>query len=196
MRLGTRKLLDKAFSGLGLFSIGLIAASLLLSRVHADTPYWQVALSALVLGLGLGMTLQPIIVAVQNAVDLRDLGTATGSTTFFRSLGGAVGTAIFGAVLGMRLDHYLGDLTGAAGLPTGSAELTNIQAIRQLAEPARDLVLSAFAKAIDDVFLSSIPFIAVALIVSLFLEERTLRSGPVRHAAEPTQAPEDLVATG
>lgn len=177
----------KIFPTLG--SVILIVASLLLSRVHADTQYWQIALSALVLGVGLGMTLQPIIVAVQNAVDLRDLGTATGSTTFFRSLGGAVGTAIFGAVLGMRLDHYFGDVTGAG-------ELTNIQAIRQLAEPARHIVLTAFSKAIDDVFLSSIPFIAVALIVSLFLEERPLRSGPLRHAAEPAQAPEELMAVG
>jgi len=184
----------KIFPALG--SAILIFAALFLSRVHADTTYWQVAMSALVLGIGLGMTLQPIIVAVQNSVDPRDMGTATGSTTFFRSLGGAVGTAIFGAVLGMRLDHYLGTLIGASGMPQGSADLTNIQNLRQLAEPARHLVLGAFSKAIDDVFLSSIPFIAVAFIVSLRLEERPLRSGPLRHEPEPTQAPEDVVAVG
>jgi hypothetical protein len=142
------------------------------------------------------MTLQPIVVAVQNSVDLRDMGTATGSTTFFRSLGGAVGTAIFGAVLGMRLDHYLGDIIGASGMPLGAGDMTNIQILRQLAEPTRHLVLGAFSKAIDDVFLSSIPFIAVAFIVSLFLEERPLRSGPLRQAPEHAQAPEDLVAVG
>lgn len=184
----------KIFPTLG--SAILIFAALFLSRIHADTSYWQVAISALVLGIGLGMTLQPIIVAVQNSVDPRDMGTATGSTTFFRSLGGAVGTAIFGAVLGIRLDHYLGDIIGAAGVPLGSGDMTNIQVLRQLAEPARGLVLAAFSKAIDDVFLTSIPFIAVAFIVSLFLEERPLRSGPLRHAAEPAQAQEDLVAIG
>jgi EmrB/QacA subfamily drug resistance transporter len=184
----------KIFPTLG--SAILIVAALFLSRVHADTSYWQIAISALVLGIGLGMTLQPIVVAVQNSVDLRDMGTATGSTTFFRSLGGAVGTAIFGAVLGMRLDHYLGDIIGASGMPLGAGDMTNIQILRQLAEPTRHLVLGAFSKAIDDVFLSSIPFIAVAFIVSLFLEERPLRSGPLRQAPEHAQAPEDLVAVG
>ena len=74
------------------------------------------ALFIFLLGAGLGFTMQTIVVAVQNDVDRRDLGSATSAVTFFRSMGGAFGTAIFGAVLSARITHYLADL-----LPAGAA---------------------------------------------------------------------------
>jgi len=135
-------------------------------------------------------------VAVQNAVEMRDLGTATSSTTFFRSLGGAIGAAIFGAVLGIRLDHYLGE--AVAGLPTSGASLeaNNIQAMQALKGPERDFVLGAFTNAIDDVFLACLPFIVLALIVALFLEERPLRSGPTHRAPSDRTANQEVISVG
>ncbi|HKG26034.1 MAG TPA: MDR family MFS transporter [Thermomicrobiales bacterium] len=165
----------------------LIVALLLLTRLHVATSYWQVAIYLFLFGAGLGMTLQTIVVAVQNAVEMRDLGAATSSTTFFRSLGGAVGAALFGAVLGIRLDHYLHQAYRGAASSAAVLDANNIQAMQRLTEPDRHLVLGAFTHALDDVFLTCLPFIALALIVALFLEERPLRSGPTR----PTVASEE-----
>lgn len=160
----------------------IIAGALsLLSTLGLGTPYWQVGLYAFAFGAGLGLTMQTITTAVQNAVDRRDMGTATSSTTFFRSLGGSIGAALFGAVLSSRLAYHLGQ--GLAGLPGGGAsaggvEANNVQAIQALAEPARSLVLGAFAGAIDDVFRVGVPLVLVAFVVALFLPEVPLRGGP------------------
>ncbi|MEA2529291.1 MAG: hypothetical protein QOG89_935 [Thermomicrobiales bacterium] len=176
----------------------LIAALLLLSQLGIETPYWQVAVYAFLFGGGLGLTLQTIVVAVQNAVEMRDMGAATSSTTFFRSLGGAVGAAVFGAVLGIRLDHYLDQAYAGAGAGTAAVDANDIQAMQRLAEPDRHLVLGAFTHALDDVFLTCVPFIVLALVVALFLEERPLRGGPTRAApaSDPTVAPSDVVTVG
>jgi MFS family permease len=165
----------------------VLVALLVLSRLDVESSYWHVALGAYLFGTGLGMTLQTIVVAVQNAVEMRDLGAATSSTTFFRSLGGAIGAALFGAVLGIRLDHYLDKAFG--GNAAGAAvDANNIQAMQELAEPNRHLVLGSFTNAVDDVFLVCIPFIAVALFVALFLEERPLRGGPTAPAQDDEQS--------
>jgi EmrB/QacA subfamily drug resistance transporter len=157
----------------------IILGLLLLSQLKADTPYWQVAVYAFVFGLGLGMTMQTVMVAVQNAVSMRDMGVATSSLTFTRSLGGAIGTALFGAILNSRLATHLGEGAAAAGIDPGaiSPEATgDIQAMQNLEEPARGLVLGAFTDALTDLFLVAIPFVVVALVISLFLREVPLRT--------------------
>jgi MFS family permease len=157
----------------------MIVALFLLSLLEVDTPYWQLGCYAFVFGFGLGLTMQTIVVAVQNAVPFRDMGTATSSTTFFRSLGGAIGAAIFGAVLGNRLSHHLVERFAAApeaGSPS-AIDISDVEAIQRLSEPQKTLVLTAYTDAIVDVFLFAIPFVALALIVSLFLKEIPLRTG-------------------
>ncbi|HEY3108028.1 MAG TPA: MDR family MFS transporter, partial [Chloroflexota bacterium] len=153
---------------------------LLLSTIGLGTPYWRVGLYAFTFGLGLGLTMQTITTAVQNAVEMRDMGTATSSTTFVRQLGSSIGAALFGAVLSSRLAVHLADRLGSlpAGAPPPSAlDANNVQAIQALAEPARSLVLSAFAAAIDDVFRVGVPLVTVAFVVALFLPEVPLRGG-------------------
>src|SRR6266540_1624050 len=142
----------------------LVAALYLLSGLAVDTPYWQVALYEYLFGAGLGLTLQTIITAVQNAVDFRDLGAATSSTTFFRQMGGAIGAAVFGAVLSSRLAQYLSEELARAGIRSGAGGLSvnanDVQAVQHLAEPVKSVVLGAFSHALDDVFLVGVPFIA------------------------------------
>jgi EmrB/QacA subfamily drug resistance transporter len=160
-------------------SVLIIVALLLLSRLHVDTPYWQVAIYAFVFGLGLGFTMQTVMVAVQNAVPFRDMGVATSSVTFTRSLGSAVGTAIFGAILNNRLATHLADRVGDAGASVGaiSPESTsNIQVMHNLEEPVRGLVLGAYTDALTDLFLVGVPFVVVALAVALLLKEIPLRT--------------------
>jgi predicted MFS family arabinose efflux permease len=161
-------------SGAVVIALGL----LLLSRTGVDTPFWQVALCELVFGAGLGLTMQTILVAVQNAVSFRDMGTATSAVTFFRQLGGSIGAAAFGAVLSSRLAVHLADQLG--GAPTGAAggiDPNDVQAIQQLPEPVRSNVLEAFSRALDDVFLAGVPFMLVAFVVALFLKDVPLRGG-------------------
>jgi EmrB/QacA subfamily drug resistance transporter len=160
----------------------LVLSLFLLSRLAVDTPFWQVALYEYLFGAGLGFTLQTIVTAIQNAVDFRDLGAATSSTTFFRQMGGAIGAAVFGAVLSSRLTHYLTQQLAQAGVRPGAAgprvDANDVQAIQRLAEPVKHLVLGAFTSALDDVFLVGVPFLLVAFVVSLFLKEVPLRTGP------------------
>lgn len=171
----------------------LIPALMLLGRLGVDTPYWQVAIDAFLFGAGLGLSMQTITTAVQNAVSYRDIGTATSSTTFFRQIGASIGAAIFGAVFSSRLAHHLAEqLAGAPGAaPAGGAPINanNIQAIQRLGEPIKHIVLTAFSDALDDVFLACVPAIIVALVVALFLKEVPLRTGAAPAAASEVSAP-------
>jgi EmrB/QacA subfamily drug resistance transporter len=167
----------------------IVVALLLMSTLSADTPYWRVAVFMLVFGVGLGMTMQTLVTAIQNDVPREDMGAATSSTTFFRQMGGAIGTAVFGAVLGSRLALYLAEGLGGAGLPTaGSIDVNDVQAIQALDGPARDIVLGAFADALGDAFLIGAPFLALAFVVALFLKEKPLKTG-----AEPAVVPTSTV---
>lgn len=154
----------------------ILAALWLLSGLQLDTPYWQFSLYIFALGAGLGFTMQTVVTAVQNAVGFRDLGVATSSVTFFRSMGGAFGTAIFGAVLSSRLAHYLAlAFPGQSGGVVGGS-LGDIQKIEALPEAVRAPVLDAFMQSLQDVFLVAIPFVAVALLVSFLIPEVRLRT--------------------
>jgi EmrB/QacA subfamily drug resistance transporter len=168
----------------------LVVALLLMSRLHVDTPYWQLALYELAFGAGLGLTMQTIVTAVQNAVELRDLGSATGATTFFRQMGGTIGAAIFGAILSSRLAVHLQDQFGGAATTQGrgAIDTANVQAIQSLPEPLKSGVLTAFTSALSDVFLVGVPVVALALVVALFLKELPLRTAARQIPAESPQA--------
>ncbi|MEU6425407.1 MDR family MFS transporter [Microbispora sp. NPDC046973] len=159
----------------------LLVAMWLLSTIEVDTPYWQVAVYAYLFGAGLGFTMQTIVTAIQNAVERGDMGVATSSTTFFRMMGAAIGTAIMGAVLTNRLAHHLTTEFGGR-MPPGRVDANNVQAIQRLPQPVKEHVLVAFTNAIDDVFLASLPFVALALVVAFFLKEIPL-------AARSTEGP-------
>jgi EmrB/QacA subfamily drug resistance transporter len=163
----------------------LIFAMLGLTRLSSHTPYWEVAIAVYVWGAGIGLTMQTILTAVQNAVDYRDLGTATGAVTFFRQIGGAIGAAAFGAMLSSRLAVHLSDAFGGH-LPPGTAtNANNVEAIRHLPAAVRDRVLDAFSSALDDVFLVGVPIVVLAFLVALALKEIPLRSGAGAAPAAP-----------
>lgn len=170
-------------------SVIIMVAMFLMSTLKIDTPYWLIAIFAFVFGAGLGFTMQTIVVAVQNAVPMSVMGVATSAVTFTRSLGGAVGTAVFGAVLNNRLAYYLKQALGDVPMPAGSsnpeAAAQNIQAMQQLQEPMRGLVLGAYTKALTDVFLWAIPGVFIAFLVVLFLKEIPLRSGAMPEGQPP-----------
>ncbi len=168
-------------------------ALFLLAALDQDTPYWQAGLSMFVMGLGLGLTMQVLIVIVQNSVDRADMGVATASVAFFRQMGGSFGTALFGAILSSRLAVHLTDAmqNAPAGTPpaaAGSPEsmANDVQAIQALPDALRELVTGAFSNALSDMFLSAVPLTLVALVVALFIKEVPL--GTRGDAAAPAPA--------
>jgi EmrB/QacA subfamily drug resistance transporter len=170
----------------------LLAGLWLLSTIGVDTAYWKLAIYCFLFGAGLGFSMQTIVLAVQNSVEFRDMGTATSSVAFFRQMGGAVGAAVFGAVLASRLAHHLpAEVSGG-----GKVDVNNIKAIQGLAEPAKGIVLQAFSKSLGEVFLVGVPFIIVALVVSFFLKEIPLRTGPGKGAGKSgnEEAPAEVIS--
>jgi EmrB/QacA subfamily drug resistance transporter len=168
-------------------------ALVLMSMLHVDTPYWLIAIYFFVFGSGLGFTMQIVVTAVQNAVERRDMGVATSSVTFFRSMGAAFGTALFGAVLISRLGHYLAAAAGA--LPTGadsSQIANNVQAIQALPDAVRAVVIDAWVKSLHDVFLTAAPIVVIAFVTAFFIPEVPLREAPNgdQSGAEPILAAE------
>ena len=165
----------------------LIAAMFLLSTIEYNTPYWNIAIYAFLFGIGLGLAMMTIVTPVQNSVEFRDMGVATSTITFLRSLGGAIGVALFGAIMNSRLAHYLADELGdqMSAMSGGEINTNDVQAIQDLPEPVKTEVLTAYTHAITDIYLLSIPIIVVALVVVLFLKEIPLRTRMA--AAMPSQ---------
>ncbi len=166
----------------------VVGASLFgLSMLDVDTGYGLLAVIMFAFGAGLGLTMQVTVTAVQNSVDRRDMGAATASVTFFRSMGGALGTALFGAILNTRLAFHLAENApaGAQGqLGSAAAGANDIAALRTLPEPLLSWVLTAFTRAMDEVFLVGVPFMGVALVIAVLMTER-----PLGGREQPSDAP-------
>ncbi|WP_443073566.1 MDR family MFS transporter [Streptomyces sp. NBC_01429] len=173
----------------------LVTAGLgLLGTIRVDTPYWRTAVFMALVGLGVGMMMQNLVLATQNQVDQRDLGSASSTVSFFRSLGGAAGVAALGAMLGTRVTHYMADgLKGLGITGTGSAD-GSIPDLDALPAPVRAVVESAYGHGVADTFLYAAPLALVALLLVLFIKEVPLRGGTGQAAAvrkdEPAPAQE------
>ena len=150
----------------------------LLTHLAANTPFALTGTYMALTGLGMGMIMQVLTVAVQNAVDVRELGTATGALGFFRSRGSAFGTALLGAVLVSRLGYWLPKLVPAqAGVHISSTSsfTATPAAIRALPPPVRAGVVNSFVHSLNTVFVVGVPIAIAALILALFLKEIRLR---------------------
>ncbi|MGC4190754.1 MAG: MDR family MFS transporter [Thermomicrobiales bacterium] len=161
-------------------SIILILAFFLLHTIAYDTPYWQIGIYAFILGMGVGLSMTTVVTPIQNAVSMRDMGSATSTVTFLRSLGGAIGTGLLGAIMNTRLSHYMESVFATNPSAASSAAATggtnNVEAIQKLQEPLRTEVLIAYTHAITDMFLYALPVMVLALVVILFLKEIPLRT--------------------
>lgn len=152
----------------------MIAGSLLLSQLHYDTAFWYVGVSMFVLGAGVGMLMQNLVLVVQNTTEVRNLGVATSAVTFFRSLGGTVGVAVMGSILGTVVAESITD--GIGGLPpeqqleaAGALGGGTIPQVAQLPEFLRVVVESAYGTGVGTVFLAAVPLAIVTLIAVAFL---------------------------
>ena len=142
-----------------------------------------------VVGLGVGLVMQVLVVAVQNSVPYEQLGTATATATFFRTIGGAFGVSALNAVFNNRLfsalstDHLS---TAARHLVSGSSIVVNPATIYRLAPAVRAPIVAAFSHSLQIVFLVAVPFAALAFALSWLIKEIPLRTT----AFNPPTAPD------
>ena len=161
-------------AGLALMSVGLF----LLSRLDATTSRATASLFMVVFGLGFGMVSQVLVLAIQNAVDRRDIGIATASANLFRSLGGSVGVALFGAIFASRLATWLPrELPARAPRIDAHTLQASPETLASMPPAVHEGVGRAVAHSLETVFLVAAPIAALGFLVVLFLNEVPLR-GP------------------
>lgn len=156
-------------------TIILVLGFLGLGTVDHATPLWIIGIAMAVVGIGVGMTMQNLVLAVQNDVPLRDLGAASASVTFFRSLGGTIGVSVLGAVLANRVSA---DLAAALHVPAGQASTGGVSALNLEALPPRvqAVVHTVYGDATAHIFLISAAVAVVGVIAALLLKPITLRT--------------------
>lgn len=159
----------------------------LLSTMNVHTGRVTSSIYMVILGAGLGMVMQTVVLATQNTVDRKDIGSGTSTVTFSRQVGASVGVAVFGAIFNNRLTGELSSRLphspGASGHQLPSTSSISRKVIDQLPAPIRDGILHAFSAALTDVFLYATPFMVIAFIGAWFLKEEPLR-GPAPALAE------------
>ncbi|WP_406324863.1 MFS transporter [Streptomyces niveus] len=172
----------------------LVTAGLgLLGTIRYDTEYWHIAAFMAIMGLGIGMMMQNLVLCTQNQVSPQDLGAASSVVTFFRSLGGAIGVSALGAVLGNRVAGYvkdgladLGPEAAAAGhAGTGGGGIPDLDT---LPGPMRTVVEAAYGHGVADVFLFSAPAALLAFLVTLFIKEVALKTRAASDAVESLES--------
>ncbi|MDT4985974.1 MAG: hypothetical protein QOI74_68, partial [Micromonosporaceae bacterium] len=154
----------------------------LLSRMGPDTSTLEQSLYLVVLGAGIGMCMQVLVLIVQNTVDFADLGVATSGVTFFRTIGSSFGAAVFGSLFNNFLSDPLADAVAESGAPPAAAQSPD--ALHALSPEMAAPIASAYADALDHVFLYAAPVAIVGFILALFLKQVPLRSNDVSIAAD------------
>ncbi len=147
----------------------------LMSTMSPATSAWVMSLYMVVLGMGIGLSMQVLTIVVQNTVPYADLGTATSGVTFFRTLGSSFGTAIFGTLFSSKLSSY-----PVVGNPAAASP----GALHRLEKSVADPIIQAYADTIAYVFRWVVPVAALGFLVAWFLKELPLRDGARSHATD------------
>ncbi|MBK0417648.1 DHA2 family efflux MFS transporter permease subunit [Leucobacter sp. CSA1] len=149
-------------------SLALLVGLVLMGQLRYDTSYWYVGVSMFILGAGVGMTMQNLVLVVQNTVAPTQMGAASATVTFFRTIGGTAGMSAMGAMLSHQVADYIKDglgklspeqMQGAEALSGGV-----IPKIAELPEPIRIVVESAYGHAVGNIFLAASPVAILAII--------------------------------
>ena len=149
----------------------------LLGTVDHLTPLWLVCVEIAFIGLGTGMLMQNLVLAVQNTVRVQDIGAASSSVAFFRTFGGAIGVSVLGSVLASRVTSLssagLADLGVASGSGSGSGGSLDIAA---LPAPVQEVIRAAYGDATGRIFLVAAAVAVVTLVTVLMIREVPLRT--------------------
>ena len=162
----------------------------LLSLMDIDSTKVQNGIYMAVLGLGIGLVMQVLVLVVQNSAPGRDMGAATASTNYFRQIGASIGSSIVGAVFTSRLTDKIAEhLPPQVAAHAPSASSITPEVLKKLPPTIRHGFVQAFAEALPPIFLYLVPMLAVAFILAWFLKEKPLRSAQAPQT-EPAAAPD------
>ncbi|GAB6902401.1 MDR family MFS transporter [Kineosporia succinea] len=165
----------------------VMLAALCMSTLTVDTIVALICVYVFILGAGLGLMMQTLVLAVQNDFPSSDVGTATSANNFFREIGATLGIAAVGAVFTSRLtDQLTQRLDASSASAVGDADSLTPALVHALPQAAQDAVISSYQHALTPVFLYLIPIFAVGLVLAFLLPEKELADG---HAAEPDADP-------
>ncbi|MHB1261177.1 MAG: MDR family MFS transporter [Thermoplasmatota archaeon] len=158
------------------------AGMLLLSTVTAGTSLWLVGFGMFLMGAGIGMTMQVMVVVVQNVLEMRDLGIGTSANTFLRQMGAVFGVGIFGAYFGGRVIDLargaapIAARNGVDASTIGSTFSVNAHAVHDFPQELRDYITGGFADIIGNIFLYAAPLMLLGWALAFFIKEIPLRS--------------------
>jgi EmrB/QacA subfamily drug resistance transporter len=209
----------KAFPIVG--AVLILGAMLLFAQLSADTPLSHTMLVMVVMGIGLGCTMQPIVTAAQNAASPREIGVVTSSVTFFRSMGGTIGAAVFLSILFSRLSGKIaGQYAAAAKTPafqqaaaahpdqvallkkslaaSKGGQVSDTSFLNQLSTALAHPFKAGFADSMSLVFYIAATIMVLTLIITIFLPELPLSSQSAQQRrgadAEPSDETEPATA--
>jgi EmrB/QacA subfamily drug resistance transporter len=151
----------------------MAVAFLLMSRMEASTPALVQSLYLFVLGAGIGLSMQVLVLIVQNTSNFEDLGVATSGVTFFRTIGSSFGAAIFGTLFVNFLNHRMGAALAASGAP--AAAVSSPAALHRQPHSVAAPIVAAYSESLTQVFLCAAPVAALGFVLALFLREVPLR---------------------
>jgi len=176
----------------------IMAAMVWMTTLAGDTSLWTVGAMFFLLGAGLGLIMQNVVLAAQNAVSAAQIGTATSTNNYFREVGATLGVAVFGTLFTSRLADNLGSALAANAEEAVAAGITSPDtlvpaAVKAAGEPLRSAIVDAYANSLAPVFWYLVPILAIALLLSLILKEIPLseHAGMVARG-EAVESEEDL----
>ncbi len=167
-------------TGTAVVAVGL----LLLSTMTVGMPIWQICVYMALLGAGLGMSMQTLVLIVQNQFPVEQVSTATGTNNYFRQMGASLGAALVGSLFVANLKGLLADRLPS--MPTTGDEGVNSltpAVVKSLPPEIHDTVISAYSNALTPIFLLMVPFVLVAFVLLWFLKEKPLSKVIVHEAA-------------
>jgi MFS family permease len=156
-------------------SLLLIVGLALMGPIDHETPIWHLSVFMVLMGLGTGMLMQNLVLVVQNTVDVRDIGAASGVVSFFRSLGGTVGIAVLGAILAARVSEKIELGLAEAGI-RGAGESTHSLDLDALPAPVLEIVRNAYADATGVIFVVAAAITVVTLVAVWLMPRAELRT--------------------
>lgn len=169
----------------------IIISLALLSTMQPHLPIWVLCSYLAVMGIGLGLSMQILVLIVQNTFPLREVGTATAGNNYFRQIGASIGSAIVGSLFTVRLTELLGErMPHASGAAANSNSFTP-ELVNSMPPELREIIISSYNDALAPVFLYMIPLVVIAVILLLFVKET-----PLRTTVERDIIPESLEIDG
>jgi EmrB/QacA subfamily drug resistance transporter len=180
--IGTSIISGRAISRTGKYKVFPIVGTLvtafalfLMTSLSATTPLWLICVFLFILGAGLGLIMQVVVLIVQNSVPATQVGTATSTNNYFREVGSSLGVAVFGALFTSNLTSKLTSVFAAAGATSGqassSAATLDPSALNKLPHGIHTQIVTAYADSLAPVFWYLVPLLGIAFVLSLFLKE-------------------------